>query len=59
MDGRRQHEDKENFKVPFAFVPQDIDHLTLMESLWNGFQYCEQYRMTAKTRVLQFNTGFE
>lgn len=38
MDGRRQYEDKENFGVPSAFLPQDIDHLNLMKSAWNGFQ---------------------
>jgi hypothetical protein len=37
MDGRRQYEDKENFSVPSAFLPQDIDHLNLMKSAWNGF----------------------
>ena len=26
MDGRRQYEDKENFRVTFAFLTQDIDH---------------------------------
>jgi hypothetical protein len=38
MDGRRQYEDKENFSVPFEFLPQDTDLLNLMTSAWNGFQ---------------------
>jgi len=37
MDGRRQYEDKENFSIPFAFLPQDTDFLNLMKSVWNGF----------------------
>jgi hypothetical protein len=38
MNGRRQYEDKENFCVPFAFLPLDTDLLNLMKSAWNGFK---------------------
>jgi len=38
MDARWQYEDKENFSVPFVFLPQDTDLLNLMKSAWNGFQ---------------------
>jgi hypothetical protein len=38
MDGGRQYEDKKNFSVPFAFLPQDTDLLNLMKSAWDGFQ---------------------
>ena len=35
MDGRRQYEDKKNFSVPFALLPQDTDHLNTLPTGWS------------------------